>query len=162
MSYKTSHYVANLCVHATSDSQKPIVVIFPHEAHLRDALANAANNNASAGLRLPAPDTDIHTLCTDRAVRAFYLRDMQIIAKKNGFRPIEVVQGVVLTPDEWTPESGLVTAAQKVQRKAVERKFWDEIKVRSGSSIVLCGTRADEECGGGFICVGVLQGGAGV
>ena len=122
MSYKTSHYVANLCVHATSESQKPIAILFPHEVHLRQALA------ANAGL--PAPDTDIHELCKDAAVREFYLRELQTIAKKNGFKSIEVVQGVVLTPDEWTPESGLVTAAQKVQRKAVEKKFLDEIQVR--------------------------------
>jgi len=123
MTYKTSHYSANLCVHATAESQKPIVVIFPHEVHLREALAANAN--------LPAPDTDIHKLCDDPAVQEFYLRDMQAIAKKNGFKTIEIVQGVVLTPDEWTPESGMVTAAQKVQRKAVEKKFLEEIKVRS-------------------------------
>lgn len=126
-SYKTSHYAANLCVHATADSQKPIVIIFPHEAHLREALAANAN--------LPAPDTDIHKLCDDPAVQEFYLKDMQATAKKSGFKGIEIVQGVVLTPDEWTPESGLVTAAQKVQRKAVEKKFWEEIQVRSGLTI---------------------------
>jgi len=110
-------------VHATSESQKPIVIIFPHEVHLKELLATNAN--------LPAPDSDIHKLCDDPAVQEFYLRDMQAIAKKNGFKSIEVVQGVVLTPDEWTPESGLVTAAQKVQRKAVEKKFLAEIQVRS-------------------------------
>lgn len=122
-SYKTSHYAANLCVHATSDSLKPIAIIFPHEAHLKEALATNAN--------LPAPDTDIHKLCEDPAVQEFYLKDMQAIAKKNGFKSIEVVQGVVLAPEEWTPENGLVTAAQKVQRKAVEKMFWEEIQVRT-------------------------------
>jgi len=63
-------------------------------------------------------------------VKEFYLRDLQAIAKKNGFKTIEVVQGVVLSPEEWTAESGLVTAAQKVQRKAVEKKYLEEIKVR--------------------------------
>lgn len=51
------------------------------------------------------------------------------MAKKNGFKTIEVVQGVVLAPDEWTPENGLVTAAQKVQRKNVEKAFKDQITV---------------------------------
>jgi long-chain acyl-CoA synthetase len=132
MTYKTSHYVANVCVHATSESQKPIIIILPHEAHLKEALAANAN--------LPAPDTDMHKLCENPAVREFYLRDMQAIAKKNGLKSIEIVQGVVLTPEEWTPESGLVTAAQKVQRKAVERKYWDEIKVRFRCTISLYST----------------------
>ena len=130
MTYKTSHYAANLCVHATSESQKPIVIIFPHEAHLREALA--------AHAELPAPDTDLHKLCEDQAVKDFYLKDMQAIAKKNGFKSIEVVQGVVLSPEEWTPESGLVTAAQKVQRKAVEKKYLEEIKVRFVVFVVPC------------------------
>ena len=130
MTYKTSHYAANLCVHATSESQKPIVIIFPHEAHLREALA--------AHTELPAPDTDLHKLCEEQAVKDFYLKDMQAIAKKNGFKSIEVVQGVVLSPEEWTPESGLVTAAQKVQRKAVEKKYLEEIKVRFLVFVVPC------------------------
>ena len=120
--YKTCHYAANLCVHATSESQKPIVILFLHEVHLRELLASNAN--------LPAPDTDLHKLCEDQSLKEFYLRDLQAIAKKNGFKAIEVVQGVVLSPEEWTPENGLVTAAQKVQRKAVEKKYLEEIKVR--------------------------------
>ena len=110
--YKTCHYAANLCVRATSESQKPIVILFPHEVHLRELLSSNAN--------LPAPDTDLYTLCEDQSLKEFYLRDLQAIAKKNGFKTIEVVQGVVLSPEEWTPESGLVTAAQKAQWKAVE------------------------------------------
>ncbi|KAH8988984.1 hypothetical protein EDB86DRAFT_2944935 [Lactarius hatsudake] len=37
-------------------------------------------------------------------------------------------QAVVLTADEWTPESGVVTAAQKVQRRKVAERFDAEIK----------------------------------
>ena len=137
MTYKTSHYVANLCVHATSESQKSIVILFPHEVHLREMLA--ANTN------LPASDTDIHKLCEDAAVKEFYLKDLQAIAKKNGFKAIEVVQGVVLSPEEWTPESGLVTAAQKVERKAVEKKYLAEIKVGILASFLpWCSIRTDE------------------
>jgi len=38
--------------------------------------------------------------------------------------------GIILGADEWTPESGLVTAAQKVQRKNVEKAFKAKIDVR--------------------------------
>jgi len=120
--YKTCHYAANLCVHATSESQKPIVVLFPHGEHLRELLV--------ANVNLPAPDTVLHKPYEDQSVKEFYLRDLQAIAKKNGFRAIEVVQGVVLSPEEWTAESGLVTAAQKLQRKAVGKKYLEKIKVR--------------------------------
>ena len=57
------------------------------------------------------------------------LKDLQALAKKAGLKGIEIVQGVVLTPDEWTAESGLLTAAQKVQRTAIERAFKEQISV---------------------------------
>jgi long-chain acyl-CoA synthetase len=62
-------------------------------------------------------------------VHDLLLKDLQALAKKAGLKGTEVVQGVVLTPDEWTAESGLLTAAQKVQRKAIERVFKDQILV---------------------------------
>lgn len=65
--------------------------------------------------------------------------------KKNAFKPMELLQAVILTPEEWTPESGLVTAAQKVQRKKVAEKFDKEIKVRSSSTYWLTrGSNIDE------------------
>lgn len=144
--------MANACVHATSESRQPIIIVFPHEIHLRDAIKAAGN---AAGL--PSADSDIHKLCDDPKIQAFILKDLQSVAKKNGFKTIEVVQGVVLAPDEWTPENGLVTAAQKVQRKNVEKAFKDQITVSiyPGSSsfilILFCGS-----CMLTFI-LGVLQ-----
>jgi len=41
---------------------------------------------------------------------------------------MELLEAVVLTPDEWTPESGLVTAAQKIQRSKIAKVFEVEIK----------------------------------
>jgi long-chain acyl-CoA synthetase len=57
------------------------------------------------------------------------LKECNAVGKKNGFKSMELLQGVILTPDEWTPESGLVTAAQKIQRSKVAKKFEVEIKV---------------------------------
>jgi long-chain acyl-CoA synthetase len=59
------------------------------------------------------------------------LKACNAAGKKNGFKPMELLEGVILTPDEWTPESGLVTAAQKIQRKKIADAFAKEIKVRA-------------------------------
>lgn len=56
------------------------------------------------------------------------LKSCNDAGKKNGFKTMELLQAVVLTPEEWTPESGLVTAAQKVQRRKVAEAFEGEIK----------------------------------
>jgi long-chain acyl-CoA synthetase len=124
--YKTSSLVANACLHATSEIKRPIIIVFPHEAYLRSAIKVAASRG---NLKLPPADADLHELCATRAVRDLVLKDLVAIAKTNGLKSIEVVQGVVLGADEWTTESGLVTATQKVNRKNVEKAFKDAIAV---------------------------------
>lgn len=42
---------------------------------------------------------------------------------------MEILQAVILTPEEWTPENGLVTAAQKIQRNKIAKEFAKEIEV---------------------------------
>ena len=97
-----------------------MAIIIPHDAHLRQQLeAKGINVDAKKSLQ---------DLCHDRAVADFVLKECNAVGKKNGFKPMELLQAVVLTPDEWTPESGLVTAAQKVQRKKVAEAFEKEIK----------------------------------
>ena len=108
-------------MHATSEAKQPIILVFPHEVHLRDAI------KSSNAPDLPSADSDLHKLCDSPAVQNLVLKDLLAVAKKNGFKPIEVVQGVILGADEWTTESGLVTAAQKVQRKNVENTFKEQI-----------------------------------
>ena len=58
------------------------------------------------------------------------MKECNAIGKKNGFKSIEILQAVILTPEEWTPENGLVTAAQKIQRKKIAAAFDAEIQVR--------------------------------
>lgn len=130
VTYRTSSLVSNICVHATSQAKQPIAIIFPHAANLKSAIRAAVPSAYGHGSPLPDPDSDVHLLCSSPAVRDLLLKDLQALARKASLKGIEVVQGVVLTPDEWTAESGLLTAAQKVQRKAIENAFEDQILVR--------------------------------
>jgi long-subunit acyl-CoA synthetase (AMP-forming) len=142
VTYRTSSLVSNICVHATSQAKQPIAIIFPHAVNLKSAVraAAAASSSSSSSSSSPSapsfPDaeSDVHLLCSSPAVHDLLLKDLQALAKKAGLKGIEIVQGVVLTPDEWTAESGLLTAAQKVQRKAVERAFNEEISVSLATS----------------------------
>jgi long-chain acyl-CoA synthetase len=69
-------------------------------------------------------------LCANKAVQDLVLKECNATGKKNGFRTMETLEAVILTAEEWTPESGLVTTTQKVQRSKVANKFGKEIKVR--------------------------------
>jgi long-chain acyl-CoA synthetase len=99
-----------------------MAVIIPHEVHLRHALKQGAVDGVD-------PDASLHTLCEYPGVGKFVLENCNAIGKKNGFKPLEILESVVLTSEEWTPESGMVTAAQKLQRKKIHEAFKDEIKV---------------------------------
>ncbi len=109
-----------MCVYATADAKQPMAIIIPHEAHLRHYLESVSGVDAKAGLA---------SLCHTKKVQELVLKECNALGKKNGFKTMELLQAVVLTPDEWTPESGLVTAAQKIQRNAIAKKFDKEIKV---------------------------------
>jgi long-chain acyl-CoA synthetase len=125
--YRTSSLVVNCCVHATSDSSQPIIILVPNEANLRDAIKAAIY---AGDTTLPPADTGFDGLCKDKEVHRLVFKDLVAVAQRNGFKRREVVQGVVLGAEEWTPQSGLVTAAQKLQRRNIEASFKDQIEVR--------------------------------
>ena len=49
--------------------------------------------------------------------------ELQKGGKSGGLAPIEIIQGVVMADEEWTPQNGLVTSAQKVNRKGILGKY---------------------------------------
>lgn len=114
--YKGSNLVANLMVHATSDANRPMAVIFPHEANLKIKASE-----------LGITSDDLSSLCHNDQIRDAILKDVNATGKKAGFKPLETLQCVVLSDEEWTPHSGLLTAAQKLNRKAITQKYKKEI-----------------------------------
>lgn len=123
--YKSCHLVANICIHAVPDARQPMALVFPHEVNLRFFLGSTP----PSAFQLDAKQADIHTLCSDKSVQEAVLKECNVVGKKAGFKGIEMLEAIVLTPDEWTPESGLVTAAQKIQRRALQAKYKTEIEV---------------------------------
>lgn len=104
-------------MHASPDATQPLAIVIPHEQHLRHAIGNGGSS-ASIG-----------DLCQDQKIQELILKECNALGRKNGFKAQELLQAVILTPDEWTPESGLVTAAQKIQRAKIAKTFGKEIKV---------------------------------
>lgn len=119
--YKSCNLVANICVYASAEAKQPIGIIIPHEVNLRHTLAQ----RSLPGIESTAPLAD---LCHDKGVQALVLKECNVVGKRNGFKPMEILEAVIVTSEEWTPESGLVTAAQKVQRSKIAKHFEQEIK----------------------------------
>lgn len=109
--YRASPLVANICVYAAEDQAKPIAIIVPAEP----ALVKLANENGIKGHGL-------EDLVENEKVNDLVLKDLQKAGRAGNLAGIEIVDGVVLDKDEWTPQNGFVTAAQKIQRKKILEK----------------------------------------
>ncbi|KAJ3030890.1 UNVERIFIED_CONTAM: long-chain fatty acid-CoA ligase [Siphonaria sp. JEL0065] len=120
--YKVSKFVQNICVHADSEQSYAVALIQPIEKEIR---------GAAVQLNL-YPDTNVEHLelkeLTDRKeIRELVLKSLKDVAKSIGLKPSEVVGQVFLSHEEWTPQNGMLTAAMKLQRKDIVKKYKTEI-----------------------------------
>ncbi|KAJ5143879.1 AMP-dependent synthetase/ligase [Penicillium bovifimosum] len=114
--YRSSPVVGNICVHAAEDQDKPVAVIVPVEV----ALKKIASEHGIEG------DT-LGTLVHNDKLNKIVLQQLQAAGRAGGLRGIEILNGVVLSDEEWTPQNGYMTAAQKLQRKKIITHFEKEI-----------------------------------
>ncbi|KAJ5787712.1 hypothetical protein N7457_002702 [Penicillium paradoxum] len=119
--YRSSPVVGNICVYAAQDQDKPIAVIVPVEA----ALKKVASENGIQG------DT-LGTLVHNDKLNRIILQQLQTAGRAGGLRGIEIINGVVLSDEEWTPQNGFMTAAQKLQRKKILNHYETEINKAYG------------------------------
>lgn len=59
---------------------------------------------------------------------AAVLKDMLATGKSQGLNGIELLQGIVFFDDEWTPQNGYVTSAQKLKRKEILEAVKDQVE----------------------------------
>ena len=90
--YRSAPIVANICVYAANDKNKPIAIIVPAEP----ALKKMAEQNKIEG-------NGIEDLVHDKKLNGLVLKDLQAVGKGGGLTGIEIIEGVVLSEDEWTP-----------------------------------------------------------
>ncbi|KAH9476805.1 Long-chain-fatty-acid--CoA ligase 2 [Psilocybe cubensis] len=117
--YRSCNLVANICVLALPDAKQPVAVIIPHEGNIRLVL-KAHDVDATA---------EFSELCKQHLVQEIIRTECNNVGKRNGFKPMELLQAVILTSDEWTPENGFVTAARKIQRSKISNVFKNQIVV---------------------------------
>ncbi|OJD17833.1 hypothetical protein AJ78_02074 [Emergomyces pasteurianus Ep9510] len=114
--YRSATVVANIMVHAAADQVKPIAVIVPAEA----ALIALAKANGIEG-------ENVEGLVHNKQLNSIVLKEMQNAGRAGRLKPFEIIEGVVLSDEEWTPQNGYITAAQKLQRKKIASHFSKEI-----------------------------------
>ncbi|OAD66665.1 hypothetical protein PHYBLDRAFT_156644 [Phycomyces blakesleeanus NRRL 1555(-)] len=116
--YKAALGVANVCIHGDSLRPSPVALVVPVEARLRK-LAEETGQDAKAELK---------ELCANKDIIKAFLGQLQAQAKKSGFKPAEIVVGVHLCSEDWTSENGMLTAAQKLKRHDINKKYKAELE----------------------------------
>jgi len=113
---KTSPLVDNICVYADSNKTHTVAMVVPDKNNLEKLVRDPSN------AEMPYED-----LCRDPDAIDKVLKKLMEHGKRNGLEKFEIPTKVTLYPVVWMPESGLVTAAFKLKRKALQSAFQADI-----------------------------------
>lgn len=89
--YRGSQTVLNVMVHADPEYSRPIAIIMANEKVLSDKAKELG--------------VDEHSMHHDPKMVGYVLKDLQTIGRRAGLVGMEIISGVVITDEEWTPDS---------------------------------------------------------
>ncbi|PVH17681.1 uncharacterized protein CXQ87_000574 [Candidozyma duobushaemuli] len=112
--YRSNSVVLNICVYADQNKVKPIAIVIPNEAHFKTHLQDDKVYSESE-----LQTKELASLCHDKKAINSVHKALVATGKSQGLKGIELIQNVVLVDDEWTPQNGFVTSAQKLQRRKI-------------------------------------------
>lgn len=92
--YRSAPIVANICVYAAQDRQKPIAIIVPTEPQLKKIAAQVG-----------VTGDHLEELVHDKKINSAVLKQLQEAGQKGGLASFEMIEGVVLADEEWTPQN---------------------------------------------------------
>ncbi|KAK2044137.1 AMP-binding enzyme [Colletotrichum somersetense] len=92
--YRAAAVVANICVYADAKQAKPIAIIVPAEP----ALLKLAESIGVKG-------NNLEELVHDKKLQSTVLKELQNAGRSGGLSGIEIIEGVVMSDEEWTPQN---------------------------------------------------------
>uniref|UniRef100_A0A8C4H369 long-chain-fatty-acid--CoA ligase n=1 Tax=Dicentrarchus labrax TaxID=13489 RepID=A0A8C4H369_DICLA len=113
---KNCSLVDNICAYANSDETYVIGFVVPNQKQLL-TLAD------QYGIRGSLED-----LCNNKAMEELVLKIITEAALAAQLERFEMPRKIRLSPDPWTPETGLVTDAFKLKRKELKTHYQDDIE----------------------------------
>ncbi|XP_010016445.1 PREDICTED: long-chain-fatty-acid--CoA ligase 4 isoform X2 [Nestor notabilis] len=113
---KNCPLIDNICAYAKSDQSYVISFVVPNQKRLT-ALAEQKGISGTW--------VDI---CNNPTMEAEVLREIKEVANKMKLERFEIPIKVRLSPEPWTPETGLVTDAFKLKRKELKNHYLNDIE----------------------------------
>ena len=86
----------SICIYADSNRYKPIAIVVPSEPTLTKFVATRG---------MAPEETSLENLCEDEKVVKAVYDELISVAKRAGLKGMELIQGLLLVPEEWTPEN---------------------------------------------------------
>ncbi|XP_036937889.1 long-chain-fatty-acid--CoA ligase 3a [Acanthopagrus latus] len=113
---KNCPLVDNICAYANSDETYVIGFVVPNQKQLL-ALADQYGIRGSC-----------EQLCNTKAMEELVLKIITEAALAAQLERFEIPRKICLSPEPWTPETGLVTDAFKLKRKELKTRYQDDIE----------------------------------
>lgn len=113
---KNCPLIDNICAYANSDETYVIGFVVPNQKQLL-ALVDQYGIRGSW-----------EELCNSKAVEELVLRVITEAALTAQLERFEIPRKIRLSPEPWTPETGLVTDAFKLKRKELKTHYQDDIE----------------------------------
>jgi len=127
MGYGNSKFVdaiaGGICCYGDGDMDRPVALLQLSELN---AMAWAKENNVSG---------DFATVKESKALYDAVLADMKNEHAKAGLSNLEKLVAICFLTQPWTPENGCLTAANKLQRRAVIEQFAEEFEAVKAKGI---------------------------
>lgn len=114
---KLNQLVDNICVCADSSQTFTVALVVPDESKL----------TSFASTLISKDGISYQDLCTDPKVVKDVLKDLTQLGLSQGLEKFEMPKQICLLSELWTPDSGMVTAAMKLKRKEIEKRYANQI-----------------------------------
>ncbi|KAG7464958.1 hypothetical protein MATL_G00171120 [Megalops atlanticus] len=118
---KSCTLIDNICAYANSDQNYVISFVVPNQKKLT-ALANQKGIEGTW-----------EEICNHPTMESEVLREIKEVAKSIKLQRFEIPVKVRLSPEPWTPETGLVTDAFKLKRKELKDHYLHDIERMYGA-----------------------------
>ncbi|XP_012261284.2 fatty acid CoA ligase Acsl3 isoform X2 [Athalia rosae] len=113
---KTCPAVENICIYGDASKHYTVALVVPNPQHIEDIAEKLGVSHSS-----------LEELYNSPAIEKAVLQELADQCKKSKLEKFEVPGAVKLCAEQWSPDMGLVTAAFKLKRKAVQERYQHEI-----------------------------------
>ncbi|KXS18116.1 acetyl-CoA synthetase-like protein [Gonapodya prolifera JEL478] len=117
--YEQNRSVSQCFIDGNRSGTSVVAIVVPHESALRDLARKAGKADAS---------TSLADLCKDRAVAAEVLKVLQAFGHAQELKGFEQAKTLVLDPEGFSEENGLLTQSSKRRRAQIRARFAKDLQ----------------------------------